>query len=209
MVEVETRLRGSVIDGAPSLTDVVWPAVDVDPDDLADMPLVVVAIATDGTRSAVEGARTILVDAIAERFPPETIEEINGRKTEDLDQYQRLATVVVLVGLLVAGCSLAVGVAGGLTDRRRPFSLLRLTGVPVHFLRRVVMLETAVPLLLTSAAAIGAGLLAAHLFAQAQLERSLVAPGTAYIVAVAAGLAAALVVVALTLLTARDGLRPE
>jgi len=196
VVEVQARFTGSVIDGAPSLADVVWPASEVTPESLAGRPLDTVVVATDGSRAAVEGARTILGGAVDERFPPMTVEELNGRASEDLDQFRRLATVVVLVGLVVAGCSLAVGVAGGLTDRRRPFSLLRLTGVPVGLLRRVVAVETVVPLLLTSAVAIGFGFLAAGLFARAQLERSLVGPGLGYVVAVMGGLAAALAVVA-------------
>ncbi len=39
------------------------------------------------------------------------------------------------------------GVAAGLADRKRPFSLLRLTGARLATLRRVVALEGAVPLL--------------------------------------------------------------
>ena len=49
--------------------------------------------------------------------------------------------MVILVSLPIAGCSLAVSVAAGLTDRKRPFSLLRLTGAPLGVLRRVVALE--------------------------------------------------------------------
>jgi hypothetical protein len=35
--------------------------------------------------------------------------------------------VVILVSLPIAGCSLAAGIAAGIADRKRPFSLLRLT----------------------------------------------------------------------------------
>jgi len=45
--------------------------------------------------------------------------------------YKQLANVVILVSLPIAGCSLAVAVAAGLTERKRPFSVLRLTGVSV------------------------------------------------------------------------------
>lgn len=199
VVEINTHFGGSVIKGVEAMADTVWSEVDVDPAELTSMPLAFLVVSTNGSRAAIEGARTVLVDTIAERFPPETVEEIDRHGTEDLAQYERLATVVVLVGLVVAGCSLAVGVAGGLIDRRRPFRLLRLTGVPLRTLRRVVVVETVAPLLLTSAVAMAAGFLAAELIVRAQLERSLTAPGTGYVLAVVVGLSAALIVVVSTL----------
>ena len=52
----------------------------------------------------------------------------------------------VALTLIVAGCSLAVAVGGGLVDRKRPFTLLRVSGTQVGVLSRVVLLEAAVPL---------------------------------------------------------------
>jgi hypothetical protein len=92
-----------------------------------------------------------------------------------------------------------VGVAAGVNDRRRPFSLLRLAGVPVALLRRVVALEAVVPLLVSAVVAVAVGQVTALLSVRAQLERSLAAPGVAYYLVVAAGLAASLAVVASTL----------
>jgi predicted lysophospholipase L1 biosynthesis ABC-type transport system permease subunit len=92
-----------------------------------------------------------------------------------------------------------VSVVGGLNDRKRPFSLLRLTGVQLGTLRRVVVLETAVPLLVIAAVAIGSGFLAAELFLKSQLDYTLRPPGAAYYLAVLAGLAASLGVIASTL----------
>jgi hypothetical protein len=46
---------------------------------------------------------------------------------------ERLAFIAVALTLLVAGCSLAVAVGGGLVERKRPFSLLRLSGRSVWF----------------------------------------------------------------------------
>ncbi len=59
----------------------------------------------------------------------------------------------------MAGCSLAVSVGGGLVDRKRPFTLLRVSGTPVSVLSRVVLLEAAVPLVAATvvAAAIAYG----------------------------------------------------
>ena len=83
---------------------------------------------------------------------------------------------MILVSLPIAGCSLAVAVAAGLTERKRPFSVLRLTGVSVAMLRRVVALETVVPLVLTATVSIAVGFLAAQLFLHAQLDQPLSRP---------------------------------
>jgi hypothetical protein len=89
-------------------------------------------------------------------------------------------------------------VAAGLSDRKRPFSLLRLTGTPLGVLRRVVALESTVPLLAVAAVSVGAGFLAAQLFLRAQLGYSLRPPGAGYYLAVLAGLAGALGIIAST-----------
>ena len=87
----------------------------------------------------------------------------------------------------------------GLADRRRPFSLLRLTGAPVALLRRIVALETAVPLLVGALAAVGMGFLTADLFLQSQLGYTLDLPDAAFWGVVAAGIAVSLAIVASTL----------
>ncbi len=66
-----------------------------------------------------------------------------------------------------------MSIVGGLTERRRPFSLLRLAGVPPGMLRRVVLLESLVPLATVAVLASGAGFLAAHLFLEAQMQYGL------------------------------------
>jgi hypothetical protein len=104
--------------------------------------------------------------------------------------------VVIAASLAIAGCSLAVSAAAGLTDRKRSFSLLRLTGVPLRLLRRVVTLESTIPLIVAAAIAAGTGLLAAGLFLQAQFGVSLRSPGTAYYISVLAGLLISLGVIA-------------
>jgi hypothetical protein len=66
-------------------------------------------------------------------------------------------------------------------------------------LRRVIGLEAAAPMLLTAAASIGAGLLAAYLFLRAQLDQTLQIPGWGLYLVVAAGLVVSLGVLASTL----------
>ena len=88
--------------------------------------------------------------------------------------------------------------AAGLADRKRPFSMLRLTGASTAMLRRVVLLETAVPLITVAALSIGTGFLAAALFARSQLSYSLVPPQATYYLLTAAGITVSLAIIAAT-----------
>jgi hypothetical protein len=174
-----------------------WPSVAVSPARLRGLPVQSIDIATDGSAPAIERARTDLELAAPYTGAPQTLADLNA--TSELAQWQQLADVVILVSLAIAGCSLAVSVAAGLTDRKRPFSLLRLSGVPLGTLRRVVALETTVPLLAGAAAATGIGFLAAKLFLSSQFHYELRLPGAEYYLIVAAGLAVSLGIIASTL----------
>jgi hypothetical protein len=176
-----------------------WPAAPLTEADLAALPVVAVVVGTDGSTAAVERARTVLADAYPGERPPTTLAESDAVHAEGLDGQKQLANVVLLVTFPIAACSLAVSVAAGLAERKRPFSLLRLAGVPLAVLRRVVAVEAVVPLLAVSAVAIATGFLASQLFLTSQLGYSLAAPEAGYYVLVAAGLAAALAIVSSTL----------
>jgi hypothetical protein len=179
-----------------------WPAADFAASALAALPVHTVVVGTDGSSSAVERARTLLENTFPRNdFAPLTIAE-NTAQNNDAKRtaaYRRLADVVIVASLAIAGCTLAVSVVAGLNDRRRPFSLLRLTGAPMGMLRRVVTLESAVPLLATAAVSAGTAFLTAYLFLRSQLDERLVAPSLEYYGVVAVGLVAALAVIASTL----------
>ena len=98
----------------------------------------------------------------------------------------------------IAGCTLAAGIAAGLADRKRPFSLLRLTGARLATLRRVVALEGAVPLLAVAAVAIGTGFAGAAMFASEAQQHPMVAPGAAYYLLIVAGIVVSLGIIAAT-----------
>jgi predicted lysophospholipase L1 biosynthesis ABC-type transport system permease subunit len=178
----------------------VWSAAAVAPETLPQLPVLSVVVGTNGSASAIERARTVLEAAFPQgrRFPA-TVGEFEGDFARSMVQWQQLANVVILASLPIAGCSLAVAVAGGLSDRKRPFSMLRLTGVQLGVLRRVVALESAVPLLVVAVVAIGTGFLAAHLFLTSQMDYSLQPPGVTYYLVVVAGIAASLGIIASTL----------
>jgi hypothetical protein len=184
---------------ASSSAGVVWPTAATTVDALRQLPLASVIVDTDGSRPAIERARTMLEAAYPQPYPPFTDAEWTGDSARLLNQWKQLANVVIVASLAIAGCSLAVSVAGGLSERKRPFSLLRLTGVPLAVLRRVLVLESGVPLLAAAVVATGTGFLAAHLFLRAQMDYSLRLPGIAYYALVLAGLAASVAIIASTL----------
>lgn len=178
-----------------------WPAAAISSERLQSLPVQMIMVRTDGSSEVIEQVKTALVADFPLHGSPAVLAEhrADAESAKLLVGYKQLANVVIIVSLCIAGCSLAVSVVAGLNDRKRPFSLLRLTGVSLGTLRRVIALETAVPLLVIAVVAIGSGFLAAQLFLKSQLDYSLKPPGVEYYVAVVAGLAASLGVIASTL----------
>jgi hypothetical protein len=195
----------------------VWPPATLSVAQLSNLPILAIGVATDGSWPAIEQARTVLETAnlgAGGRSAPLTLAENRAQDTQRAAGYRLLAEVVVLATLPIAGCTLAVSVVTGLNDRRRPFSLLRLTGVPLRVLRRVVIMESALPLLLGAAVSLTAGFVAAYLFLRSQLSEALQPPDVSYYAAVTAGLIGSLAVIASTLpllgrLTGPDSARNE
>ena len=105
----------------------------------------------------IERVRTELERAFPLQGTPVTVEALGPSTARPLTMIQAMTDVIIVAGLIIAACSLAVNVVGGLTERRRPFSLLRLTGVPRKLLHRIVTLESALPLLLVAAVSIVVG----------------------------------------------------
>ncbi|MGW8643458.1 FtsX-like permease family protein [Micromonospora chalcea] len=179
--------------------DRIWPSSPVDPAALAGLPAGSVAVEAEDP-VAVERARTVLEAAFPTFYvAPNVPGDFEADFADTMRGWQRLADLVVVAGLVLAGCSLAVAVAAGLSERKRPFSLLRLSGAPVRLLRRVVALESVVPLLTVAVVAVGMGLVAAHLFLRAQMQYDLRVPGIGFAAVVALGVLGCLAVIAATL----------
>ena len=87
--------------------------------------------------------------------PPRTFGETLQIRLARAATFEKIVYAVVALTLIVAGCSLAVAVGGGLVDRKRPFTLLRVGGTPVGVLSRVVLMEAAVPLVAATVVAAG------------------------------------------------------
>ena len=179
---------------------ITWPAAHVPAAGLDSLGVDAINVATNGSVSAIERARTMLENAPA--YPavdaPATLGDVVAQDHKANYAYQQLANTVILVSLPIAGCTLAASIAAGLADRKRPFSLLRLTGARLAMLRRVVALESAVPLLAVAVVAIGTGFLAAGEYASVAQHHSLVAPGVGYYLLTAGGIVVSLGIIAAT-----------
>jgi hypothetical protein len=187
------------LDGRTS-AGITWPAVNVPASRLDSLGVDAINVATNGSGPTVEQARTVLEDAPA--YPsvngPSTVGDLVRQDNATNSAYQQLANTVILVSLPIAGCTLATAIAAGLADRKRPFSLLRLAGARLATLRRVVALESAVPLLAVAAVAIGTGFGAAAEFASVAQHYPMAAPGAGYYLITAGGIVVSLGIIAAT-----------
>ena len=185
---------------ATTSAGVTWPAVNVPASQLDSLGVDAINVGTNGSASAVEQTRTVLESAQAYAAPggPSTLGDLIRQNNSGNNAYQQLANTVILVSLPIAGCTLAAAVAAGLADRKRPFSLLRLTGARLTTLRRVVALESAVPLLAVAAVAIGTGFGAAAEYASVAQHYPMAAPGVAYYLITAGGILVSLGIIAAT-----------
>jgi hypothetical protein len=78
--------------------------------------------------------------------PPRTYGEAVAIRSKRAEVTQNLFDLAVTLTIVVAGFSLVVSIGGGLVDRKRPFTLLRVGGTPLGTLARLVLLEAVLPL---------------------------------------------------------------
>jgi hypothetical protein len=91
---------------------------------------------------------------------PMTFGEVRHVRAELYDEIQRVVTLVAVLTMLIAGSSLAV--ASGLVERKRPFTLLRVSGTATGVRYRTVLVETVLPLLAAMLVGFGVGLVLAY-----------------------------------------------
>jgi len=176
----------------------VWPSADISVAKATRLPVDAVVVATDGSSSSIERARTALERVFPFQGTPVAVEAFDPSTARLLAMIQDMTDVIIVASLIIAACSLAVNIVAGLGERKRPFSLLRLTGVPTALLHRVVALESALPLLVVAAVSIVVGLVSAALYLHSQVGIAFRIPGIAYWVTVLGGLAASLAIIAST-----------
>ena len=176
----------------------VWPSAHLSAADVARLPVDAVVVATNGSSGSLERARTTLERAFPFQGAPVAVDALDPSTARLLTMIQDMTDVIIVASLIIAACSLAVTIAAGLGERKRPFSLLRLTGVPTSLLHRVVALESALPLFLVAAVSIVVGLVSAALYLHSQVGIAFSIPGIAYWATVLGGLAASLAIITAT-----------
>ncbi|MGD0313088.1 MAG: FtsX-like permease family protein [Acidimicrobiales bacterium] len=187
-----------VLGHTANASSTTWPSWKLSATQLAALPVSAVVVATNGSSSAIERVRTELEREFPFQGTPVTVEALEPSTARLLTVIQAMTDVIIVASLIIAACSLAVNIAAGLAERRRPFSLLRLTGVPRKLLHRVVTLESALPLLIVAAVSIVVGLLAAALYLRSQVGLAFSLPGLSYWATVIGGLAASMAIIAAT-----------
>jgi ABC-type antimicrobial peptide transport system permease subunit len=154
-----------------------------------------------GTLEKVRTYLTTHATRSASGTAPRTFGEAVQARAVIADTVQRLIYFAVILTIIVAGCSLAVSVGGSLVERKRPFTLLRVTGTATATLYRVVFTEAVLPLVAATVVAGGLGYLVAMLTVgkMAPAGTPIPSPGHAYYLTMGTGLAASILVILLSL----------
>jgi hypothetical protein len=204
-------MDASIFDDNPTYGD--KPIVDATSQpysgDLATLPLQAVLVKVNSPPT-LERVRTYLAvnappqvggDAENSPTPPRTFGETLQIRLARATTFEKMVYAAVALTLIVAGCSLAVSVGGGLVDRKRPFTLLRVSGTQASVLSRVVLLEAALPLMTATvlAAAIAYGTTLMAFLRLAPVGTAIPQLGRDYYTIMGIGLVAAFGVITLTL----------
>lgn len=161
---------------------------------------VVILLGTDGTPEAMDRARTLLnssgITTQSATSPVDVQLQSTGRMLQGL---AGLAYLGMFVAIGIAGLSMAVATAAAILDRKRVLGLMRLMGMPVSVVRRVITREAAVPLLTVLTLSVGLGFLVAWLMVRGLSDTYRVAwPSSDYFIALGVSILLALGAVAST-----------
>jgi len=155
-------------------------------------------------QATLERVRTFLITHTRQSVSgtaPRTFGEAVQARLGVATTVQRLVDIAVALTLIVAGCSLAVAVGGGLVERKRPFTMLRLTGTPTATLYRVAAAEAVLPLVAATVVAAGTayGISVLTVAKMAPAGTPVPGLGHVYYLTMSAGLVVSLLVIAATL----------
>ena len=180
-------------------TQIVSQSATAASSDVGSLTLGAMLVKTNDS-ATLEKVRTLLTGYTARSGAteaPQTFGEVAKARSALYNEIQQVALVVVGLTLLVAGCSLAVAVSASMVERKRPFTLVRLTGTPTRVLYGVVLLESAVPLFTAAIVAVGVGLAVAEPVVRqfAAKGTSMAFPGAAYVLTMVVGVVACLLVI--------------
>jgi hypothetical protein len=213
--DLTTIVNVTCVDGGPTLAGAGLPPKGLigvtglaRPDDTG--PIHALYAFTDGDPASEDRVRAMTA-ALVPGAPTDTRTDqvmLDNRQLRELNTGLRTGTAFVL---LIAACSLTVATLGSLVERRRPFMLLRAAGMHPGELRGVVLLETALPLVITVALSGAFGFAVSAAISQSA-GQPWQPPGAAYLLATVLGLIVAMAVTGLTLplittLTRAQGVR--
>jgi hypothetical protein len=102
-------------------------------------------VTTDGRADTVENVRAVLPLDLA--MSAQTVAERVQAAASVYLGYRRAVTIGIVLALLVGAASLAVTTADAVAERRRSLATLVALGTPLRVLRRMVLLQTAAPML--------------------------------------------------------------
>lgn len=180
-------------------------AVDIaDPQKLTPAVLL---IPTNGTQVSIEQARTAALSGTVPLYgtPSTRIEQADSNLLTSANKYADLANLGILIATLISAVSLAVSTTASILDRKRVLGLLRLMGMPVSTLHRIIIAETALPLATVFAGCVGLGFLMAWTLVAGLTEgrRTIAWPDPAYYAVLGLSLVLASAAVLATFRTAR------
>ena len=183
--------------------------------DISDLPVQSLLLVTEG-QAAAEKVRTVMAQmptVFRDRSWMMTPQEYRAQDVQVARNVKMLVNGILLVVLFVAGCSLAVTAGGGIVERKRPFGLLRVAGMSsMRQLRRVVLYESAVPLVASTVLAAGLGFLVGVLLIQSfahPYEMAIKAPPAAFFGIVGLGISLTLVAILATMPLLNAVTKPE
>jgi hypothetical protein len=157
-----------------------------------------IVVETDGSPAVTDRVRTAI-----QRTLPGAATWLGAEQQQEgsrrMRQLERLANLALAITLVIAGCGLTVAVAAGIIERKRPFALLRLSGVHLGELQRVAFVEAAAPLLLIAGASAVLGLATSAVIVTIAGGASWVPPDSGYWLSLLGGLVLSLGVAAASL----------
>jgi len=127
-----------------------------------DLHVLDVYIPTDGTLATENRVRTQAANLLPNAIINTDRDPVDYNLETLFTDFSRLVSVAALLVLLMGAVGFTAGIIGGLLERRRPFALLRATGMRIGELRRVVLLETSVTMVVTSAVGVALGMALAY-----------------------------------------------
>jgi hypothetical protein len=155
-------------------------------------------VATDGSPAGIERARTV-IESMMPTALVSTLDEQSADAAAPMNELARVVSLGVFGALLMAGASLTIAVTTSLVERRVPFALLRIAGMPLARIRMVVFLEAAAPLVVVSAVSALLGTIVIQMLLRAQASVVLPPPDLTGAALIGLAIVGALAVVAFAL----------